>query len=79
MAGHNSWKSFIFRRSIVVKIEEAIRQSGMNPPRNSQEMENHIFSRAKNKDEYLAYAARIILHMREMRERMIVRDQRTRG
>lgn len=28
-------------------------------------MENHIFQRAKNMEEYLAFAARLILHFQE--------------
>lgn len=31
-------------------------------------MENHVFSKAKNKDEYLSFVARLILHVREMSE-----------
>ncbi|KAL1512579.1 hypothetical protein ABEB36_002151 [Hypothenemus hampei] len=40
--------------------------SGMNTSRNSLEMENHVFQKAKNKEEYLSFVARLILHVREM-------------
>lgn len=30
------------------------------------EMENHVFQKAKSKEEYLAFVARLILHIREM-------------
>lgn len=30
------------------------------------EMENHVFQKAKNKDEYLGFVARLILHVREL-------------
>ncbi|XP_050308770.1 mediator of RNA polymerase II transcription subunit 15 [Anthonomus grandis grandis] len=60
------WRTHAFRQNVVAKIEEAIRQSGMNTSRNSIEMENHVFQKAKNKDEYLGFVARLILHVREM-------------
>lgn len=62
----DSWRTHAFRQNIVGKIEEAIRQSGMNTSRNSIEMENHVFQKAKNKEEYLSFVARLILHVREM-------------
>ncbi|XP_072377144.1 mediator of RNA polymerase II transcription subunit 15 isoform X1 [Diabrotica undecimpunctata] len=67
MADENSWRTATFRQSVVAKIEEAIRQSGMNTSRNSIEMENHVFLKAKNKEEYLGFVARLILHVREMK------------
>ncbi|KAJ8920966.1 hypothetical protein NQ315_015760 [Exocentrus adspersus] len=63
----DSWRTPTFRQSVVTKIEEAIRQSGMNTSRNSIEMENHVFQKAKNKEEYLGFVARLILHVREMK------------
>lgn len=33
---------------------------------NSRELENHFFRKSHNKDEYLSYVARFILHVREM-------------
>ncbi|XP_060518154.1 mediator of RNA polymerase II transcription subunit 15 isoform X2 [Cylas formicarius] len=62
----DSWRTPAFRQSVVAKIDEAIRQSGMNTSRNSIEMENHVFQKAKNKEEYLSFVARLILHVREM-------------
>lgn len=29
-------------------------------------MESHVFQRAQNKDEYLGFVARLILHIREI-------------
>lgn len=66
MAEDNSWKTASFRQSVVNKINEAIQQSGMNSSKNGLEMENHVFQKARNKDEYLGYVARLILHVREM-------------
>ncbi|CAH1991474.1 unnamed protein product [Acanthoscelides obtectus] len=66
MADENSWRTSAFRQSVVAKIDEAIRSSGMNTSRNSLEMESHVFQKAKNKEEYLGFVARLILHVREM-------------
>ncbi|KAF5271366.1 hypothetical protein FQA39_LY08164 [Lamprigera yunnana] len=62
----DSWRTTAFRQSIVSKIDEAIRQSRMPTSRNSIEMENHVYQKAKTKDEYLGFVARLILHVREM-------------
>ncbi|EFN76247.1 Mediator of RNA polymerase II transcription subunit 15, partial [Harpegnathos saltator] len=47
-------------------IDEAVQVSGMPTTRNSVEMENHVFQKAKTKEEYLGFVARLILHVREM-------------
>ncbi|XP_018336602.1 mediator of RNA polymerase II transcription subunit 15 isoform X2 [Agrilus planipennis] len=62
----DSWRTAAFRQSIVTKIEEVIRQSGMPTSRNSVEMESHVFQKAKTREEYLGFVARLILHVREM-------------
>nr|CAI5841496.1 unnamed protein product [Callosobruchus analis] len=72
MADENNWRTPAFRQSVVAKIDEAIRSSGMNPSRNSLEMESHVFQKAKNKEEYLGFVARLILHVREMSKNTIV-------
>lgn len=66
-------KMYVWKNRTMHKIkvdnffrDEAIRQSGMNTSRNSIEMENHVYQKAKNKDEYLGFVARLILHVREM-------------
>lgn len=33
-------------------------------------MENHVFQKAKTKDQYLGFVARLILHVREMSEKI---------
>ncbi|KAK7865739.1 hypothetical protein R5R35_005525 [Gryllus longicercus] len=62
----NSWRTTTFRQSVVAKIDEAIQRSGMPTTKNSMEMENHVFQKAKTKEEYLSFVARLILHVREM-------------
>uniref|UniRef100_A0A182MBU1 Mediator of RNA polymerase II transcription subunit 15 n=1 Tax=Anopheles culicifacies TaxID=139723 RepID=A0A182MBU1_9DIPT len=66
MAEDISWKTSNFRQSVVNKINEAIQQTGMTSSKNGIEMENHVFIKARNKDEYLGFVARLILHVREM-------------
>lgn len=46
--------------------DDAVARSGMPTSKNSMEMENHVFQKAKTKEEYLAFVARLILHIREM-------------
>ncbi|KAK6618937.1 hypothetical protein RUM44_003318 [Polyplax serrata] len=65
-AEDNHWKSAAFRQSVVAKIDDAVARSGMQTSKNSMEMENHVFQKAKTKEEYLAFVARLILHIREM-------------
>lgn len=43
---------------------EAIAASSLTPSRNGTEMENHVFSKARNKEEYLGFVAKLILHVR---------------
>ncbi|XP_070159334.1 mediator of RNA polymerase II transcription subunit 15-like [Polyergus mexicanus] len=66
MAADDSWKTQSFRQSVIAKIDEAIQVSGMPTSKNSIEMENHVFQKAKSKEEYLGFVARLILHVREM-------------
>ncbi|KAL1428686.1 hypothetical protein MTO96_003032 [Rhipicephalus appendiculatus] len=61
-----SWRTQPFRQNVRGKIEEAIRQAANPPFRSATEMENHVFQKARSKDEYLSYVARLIIHVREM-------------
>ncbi|XP_067136209.1 mediator of RNA polymerase II transcription subunit 15-like, partial [Centruroides vittatus] len=65
-SGDQSWTAQSFRQSIRGKIEEAIRQSGNPTTKSVVEMENHVFAKARTKEEYLGYVARLIIHAREM-------------
>ncbi|XP_071856620.1 mediator complex subunit 15 [Bombus fervidus] len=62
----NSWRTQSFRQSVIAKIDEAVQISGMPTAKNSVEMENHVFQKAKTKEEYLGFVARLILHVREL-------------
>ncbi|XP_051168893.1 mediator of RNA polymerase II transcription subunit 15 [Leptopilina boulardi] len=61
-----SWRTPSFRQGMASRIEEAIQKSGMPTAKNSSDMESHVFMKAKNKEEYLSFIARLILHVREM-------------
>lgn len=46
--------------------EEVIQRSGVQIGRNSSEMENHVFMKAKTREDYMNMVAKLILHVREM-------------
>lgn len=62
---------WFFDRHLLMKTfnltsNDCIQSTGLNSSRNGQEMESHVFQRAQNKDEYLGFVARLILHIREI-------------
>ncbi|XP_023941028.1 mediator of RNA polymerase II transcription subunit 15 [Bicyclus anynana] len=66
MGSDDNWRTQSFRQTVISKIDEVIQRSGMQVARNSSEMENHVFLKAKNRDEYMNMVAKLILHVREM-------------
>ncbi|XP_068620999.1 mediator of RNA polymerase II transcription subunit 15 [Battus philenor] len=66
MGSDDNWRTSNFRQSVVSKIEEVIQRSGMQVARNSSEMENHVYMKAKTREEYMNMVAKLILHVREM-------------
>ncbi|XP_044766081.1 mediator of RNA polymerase II transcription subunit 15 isoform X2 [Coccinella septempunctata] len=66
MSVPEEWRTQAFRQSVIARIDDAIRTYGMNTSRNSIEMENHVYLKAKTREEYLGFVARLILHVREM-------------
>ncbi|XP_053607525.1 mediator of RNA polymerase II transcription subunit 15 [Plodia interpunctella] len=66
MANDDNWRTPNFRQGIVTRIEDVIQRSGMQVARNSSEMENHVFTKAKTREEYMNMVAKLILHVREM-------------
>uniref|UniRef100_A0A0A9Z2G0 Mediator of RNA polymerase II transcription subunit 15 n=1 Tax=Lygus hesperus TaxID=30085 RepID=A0A0A9Z2G0_LYGHE len=60
------WRTHQFRQSVVQKIDEAIQRSGMATVKKGSEMETHVYQKAKTKEEYLSFVARLILHVREL-------------
>ncbi|VVC93178.1 unnamed protein product [Leptidea sinapis] len=61
-ADDNNWRTQSARQTMVAKIEEVIQRSGMQVARNSSEMENHVFMKAKTREEYMNMIAKLILH-----------------
>ena len=63
------WRSSGFRLAVAKKLDETVSEHGMPPSApegySASRMEEHIFARSKTKDEYLEFAARIILFLRE--------------
>ncbi|XP_013200671.1 mediator of RNA polymerase II transcription subunit 15 [Amyelois transitella] len=66
MGNEDNWRTPNFRQGIVTRIEDVIQRSGMQVARNSSEMENHVFTKAKTREEYMNMVAKLILHVREM-------------
>ncbi|KAK4025394.1 hypothetical protein OUZ56_014467 [Daphnia magna] len=62
----DDWKSPGFRQNVAARIEEAIRQSGNPTTKTASEMETHFFQRANNKEDYLNYLARLLIHIKEL-------------
>ncbi|KAJ8286540.1 hypothetical protein GJAV_G00040340 [Gymnothorax javanicus] len=65
----NEWRSHAFRQKVVAQIEEAMRKAGTAHAKSSNDMENHVFVKAKSRDEYLSLVARLIIHFRDIHKR----------
>ncbi|KAG2471176.1 mediator of RNA polymerase II transcription subunit 15 isoform X1 [Polypterus senegalus] len=65
----NDFKSHAFRQKVVGQIEEAMRKAGTAHTKSSTDMENHIFMKAKTRDDYLSLVARLILHFRDIHKK----------
>ncbi|CAB4055294.1 SIAH1 [Lepeophtheirus salmonis] len=59
------WRSQEFRLAIAQKIDETMQLYGNSIHKSSKESESFIYKKARNKNEYLESAARILLHLRE--------------
>ncbi|KAL7297856.1 hypothetical protein TKK_0008885 [Trichogramma kaykai] len=62
----NSWRTQHFRQSMIAKIEENMQKFQIPTAKNATDMESHVFSKAKTKDDYLSFVARLILHITQM-------------
>lgn len=72
------WRSLGFRMAVNKKLQESIAKYGNCTDRDPDNMEEAIFNRAKTKDEYLEYAARIILYLKEQHHRSRVEEIKSR-
>lgn len=60
------WPSAFLRKNVLSKIEEAIRHSNNRiTGKTPLEMEQHIFTRTKSREDYLEYVARLIIHLKD--------------
>lgn len=66
----DSWRKPELRRNVLQKIEEAITNSGNALTKTSVEMERHIFTRARTREEYLSFVARLLIHFKDSRRNM---------
>ncbi|KAG6929090.1 mediator complex subunit 15, partial [Chelydra serpentina] len=60
------WRSANFRQKLVSQIDEAMRKAGVAHNKSSKDMENHVFMKAKTREEYLSLVARLIIHFRDI-------------
>ncbi|KAL8180660.1 UNVERIFIED_CONTAM: mediator complex subunit Med15, partial [Gekko kuhli] len=62
----SEWRSNNFRQKLVSQIEEAMRKAGVAHNKTSKDMENHVYMKAKSREEYLSLVARLIIHFRDI-------------
>eukprot|EP00794_Sanderia_malayensis_P014002 gene14002-15460_t len=62
----HEWNSIEQRQKLVQEIDLALSQSGNPTMRSGLEIEEQIFQRARNKEEYFNLSARFILHLKEV-------------
>ncbi|XP_022093236.1 mediator of RNA polymerase II transcription subunit 15-like [Acanthaster planci] len=65
----DEWKTEAFRSKVVAQIDDEVHKTGNPTAKSSREMENHVFQKAKNREEYLALVARLMIHMRDINSR----------
>ncbi|KAM8824013.1 LOW QUALITY PROTEIN: mediator of RNA polymerase II transcription subunit 15 [Synchiropus picturatus] len=65
----SDWRSPQFRQKVVAQIEEAMRKAGTPHTKSSTEMENHVYMKAKSREEYLSLVARLIIHFRDIHKK----------
>ncbi|XP_071401280.1 E3 SUMO-protein ligase ZBED1-like [Centroberyx affinis] len=66
---NDDWRSSYFRQKVVAQIEEARIKAGTPHTKSSNDMENHIYVKAKSREEYLSLVARLIIHFRDIHKK----------
>merc|ERR1719289_33383 len=69
------WKTEAFRSSLVRKLEEAVRESGIQNQKSARDLENQVFQRSNSKEDYLGFVAKLILHIKSQRNKQAPPDQ----
>ncbi|XP_054616308.1 mediator of RNA polymerase II transcription subunit 15 isoform X2 [Dunckerocampus dactyliophorus] len=67
----SDWRSPQFRQKVVSQIEDAMRKAGTGHNKSSNEMENHVYVKAKSREEYLSLVARLIIHYRDIHNKTL--------
>lgn len=65
----SDWRSPQFRSKVVAQIEDAMRKAGTAHSKSSTDMENHVYIKAKSREEYLSLVARLIIHFRDFHKK----------
>ncbi|KAF2365791.1 Mediator of RNA polymerase II transcription subunit 15 [Trinorchestia longiramus] len=65
MGDENAWKTPEFRQKIISKFDEKIEEMTKAPERSSEELESRIFEKSTSKEEYLRFASRILISLKE--------------
>ncbi|XP_065357329.1 mediator of RNA polymerase II transcription subunit 15 [Calliphora vicina] len=63
------WQSQKFRQNVIAKINDMLQSTGQDGIKNAGVMENHIFKKSKNKDEYLGLVAKLFMHFKDLSQR----------
>ncbi|KAI4499413.1 hypothetical protein M0802_005309 [Mischocyttarus mexicanus] len=73
MANNNlDWRNDYFRQGLLRLLSEVIHISNYSSYLNPFGMESHFFLTAPNKNEYLEFMARLILHIKESIELQLI-------
>lgn len=79
-SGKHWWKTYTLRQYIVRKIQDAIFDYDAPYVENAAEMENRIFKRAKNKDNYFCMVMHLLKRIKrkgaKQQEMAVITDQR---
>ncbi|XP_077413492.1 mediator of RNA polymerase II transcription subunit 15-like isoform X2 [Vanacampus margaritifer] len=67
----NDWRCLQFRQKVVAQIEEAMRKAGSGHNKSGTDIENHVFVKAKSREEYLSLVARLIIHYRDIHKKTL--------
>ncbi|XP_058807599.1 mediator of RNA polymerase II transcription subunit 15 isoform X2 [Phymastichus coffea] len=60
----DDWRTPAFRQNMINKIEELIQQFQTPMTRNATDMENHVYTRAKSRDEYIGYITKVLMFIK---------------
>ncbi|KAM9450779.1 uncharacterized protein Hap1MRO34_021266 isoform 1-T1 [Clarias gariepinus] len=71
----NDWRSQGFRQKVVTQIEDAMRKAGTAHTKSSTDMESHVLTKAKSREEYLSMVARLIIHFRDIHKKKHEEEQ----